>query len=374
MKNKYRKGFCPTLKKPIRASDGLLVRIRPYMDVIESDNLIFLCNLAEKYGSGIMELTNRGSLQIRGIKDIYHQNFVKEILRKEFINKTVKNYLNILINPFWEHKDKNFKIYNILAKLKISDLPPKFAITIDLGKSSYLRDIYADIRIENSDNKKILVRAEGSSRGKIVKLEDVESFVLEIIKWFLNNKKQNTNKMSELLLKKKLPKEWCQTEPLNKCDKIFPSNNKLGQILGVKLGRFTANNLKKLLLKCSTPRVRLTPHKMIILEKVRNITDENFIIKKNDPFLSLSACSGKNFCVNSTLNTFDLANKIKDLTNLNVHIAGCEKNCGITKQTQILLSDNKKSINVFDLRKKKILNKKNINDFSKEFFKDIEKI
>ena len=42
-------------------------------------------------------------------------------------------------------------------------------------------------------------------------------------------------------------------------------------------------NGKKLLLKCSTPRVRLTPHKMIILENVRNITDENFIINSN-PF------------------------------------------------------------------------------------------
>ena len=353
MKNKYRKGFCPTLKTPICASDGLLVRIRPYMDVIESDNLIFLCNLSEKYGSGIMELTNRGSLQIRGIKEVYYQYFVKEILRKEITKKVFKNNLNLVINPFWKLGDKNFKIYNILAKLKVSNLPAKFGLTIDLGKHSYLRDIYSDIRIENSDNNKILVRADGSSRGKIVKFEDVESFVLEIIKWFLNFKKKNTCRMSELLLEKKLPEEWCQNKPSDNCYKISPGNIKLGQILGIKLGRFSANNLKNLLIKCSTPRVRFTPYKMIILEKVSNITDYNFIMTKNDPLLNLSACSGKNFCVNSTLDTFDLAYKIKDYTNLNVHVAGCEKKCGTTKKTQIILSGSKNSINVFDLRKKK---------------------
>ena len=373
MNKKYIKGFCPSLRRPIFASDGLLVRLRFILNTIESEKLKSLCDLSRKYGSGLMELTNRGSLQIRGIKKINHENFIEEIFKNKILEHEDDGNINTIINPFWTHEDQNYKIYKILAKYKVPNLPEKFGLLLDLGKIPCLKNISGDIRIENSRNNKILVRAEGSEKGKVVNFNEINDFVLNMIEWFMNYKKKSTNRMGELLLKKKLPDEWCQEIPIKTCYDIFPSNTIIGQIFGIKLGRFFAKDLKNLLLKSKSPRVRLTPFKMIILENVKNFNDENFISDRNDPFLNLSACSGKDYCTNSSINTFKLAKKIKGKTKLKVHVTGCEKNCGMSKETQILLSGTKNYINFFDFRSKNKTNsRKKLSYFSKKFFKGIE--
>ena len=374
MKNKYVQGFCPTLKTPIFASDGLLLRIRPHLNFLNTPKLIALCDLCDKYGSGIMELTNRGSIQIRGIRESEHKVFVKEIFEKKILRESDNSDLNITINPFWKYGDINHRIYNDLTKLKLPTLPAKFGFIIDSGEMLTLKNISSDIRIENTKFNQIIIRAEGALKGKIVKPQEVNPFIMKMTKWFLKNKEKKISRMADLLLKKELPKSWLQEEPIQKCYEILPNNLKLGQVLGIKLGRFKAKDLKKLLLSCSSPKVRFTPFKMIILEKVKDITDDNFIYNKSDSLLNISACSGINYCLNSSVDTFKLANRIKNYTNANVHITGCEKNCGINNNTKFLLSGNKSFLDVIDNYSKKIIfKKKSITDFSKNFFKDIEK-
>ena len=373
MKNKNIRGFCPTLKKPIISEDGLLVRFRPFMNSLNSDDLISLCDLSEKYGSGVMELTTRGSLQIRGIKRSTFQKIVNEILDMNIFGQEIDNNSNIIINPFWNYKDENFKIYNFLSKYNLSNLPGKFGFVIDLGNRSCLKNIPGDIRFENSDNNKILVRADGSDSGKALNINEVKSFVSNLIKWFVNNKKENINRMSELLRMKKLPQEWCESKSISKSYNILPGNCDMGQIFGIKLGRFLAKNLKNLLLRSLSPKVRFTPLKMFLLEQVKNLYDKNFICTTNDPFLNLSACSGKNYCSSSLIDTYKLANKIKEKTKLKVHISGCEKNCGVTKDTQILLSGRRDFVKFQDFRSQdNVTANKRYNDFSKRFFNDIE--
>jgi len=373
MKNKFTRGFCPTLKKPIFAEDGLLVRFRPSMNIMKSDNLKTLCDLSEKYGSGVMEITSRGSLQIRGIAKLNYNKFVEGVSNKKIFEKPSYGNSIIIINPFWNTNDRNFQIYNILAKNNFKNLPEKFGFVVDLGNVPCLRNISGDIRIENSDNEKILVRADGSDKGKALNPHEVHKFVLNLINWFLKNREKNITRMSQLLLLKKLPKEWCQDKPKLKCYNILPSNCEKGQIVAIKLGRFFAKHLKNLLEKSLTPRVRITPFKMIILEQVKNYKDKNFIFNSQDQFLNLSACVGKNHCTNSKIDTYALAKKIKGKTKLKVHITGCEKNCGVTKETKILLSGRKNSINFFDFRSQESKNiKKNSDDFSKRLFNDLK--
>ena len=103
------------------------------MNSLNSDDLISLCDLSEKYGSGIMELTTRGSLQIRGIKRSTFQKIVNEILDMNIFGQEIDNNSNIIINPFWNYKDENFKIYNFLSKYNLSNLPGKFGFVIRLN-------------------------------------------------------------------------------------------------------------------------------------------------------------------------------------------------------------------------------------------------
>ncbi|MER9615724.1 precorrin-3B synthase [Mesorhizobium sp. M0207] len=62
-----RRGACPALSAPMQTGDGLLVRLNPVAGGLLPKSLIGLCEFALRHGNGIMEVTARGSLQIRGL-------------------------------------------------------------------------------------------------------------------------------------------------------------------------------------------------------------------------------------------------------------------------------------------------------------------
>jgi precorrin-3B synthase len=62
-----RRGACPALSAPMQTGDGLLVRLNPIAGGVSPNALIGLCKSAVRHGNGIIEVTARGSLQIRGL-------------------------------------------------------------------------------------------------------------------------------------------------------------------------------------------------------------------------------------------------------------------------------------------------------------------
>ncbi|MBB6464659.1 precorrin-3B synthase [Aminobacter lissarensis] len=62
-----RRGACPALSAPMQTGDGLLVRLNPLAGEIAPNTLIGLCESAARHGNGIVEVTARGSIQIRGL-------------------------------------------------------------------------------------------------------------------------------------------------------------------------------------------------------------------------------------------------------------------------------------------------------------------
>lgn len=62
-----RRGACPALSAPMQTGDGLLVRLNPVAGGLSPKQLIGLGESALRHGNGIMEVTARGSLQIRGL-------------------------------------------------------------------------------------------------------------------------------------------------------------------------------------------------------------------------------------------------------------------------------------------------------------------
>jgi precorrin-3B synthase len=62
-----RRGECPTLAKPMVTGDGLLARLRPLDPSLALDQMKALAEAAGRFGNGILEVTARGSLQIRGV-------------------------------------------------------------------------------------------------------------------------------------------------------------------------------------------------------------------------------------------------------------------------------------------------------------------
>jgi hypothetical protein len=61
-----RRGACPRLAEPMPTGDGLLARLAP-IGTTTLDAFAGLCAAARLHGNGILEVTSRGSIQVRGL-------------------------------------------------------------------------------------------------------------------------------------------------------------------------------------------------------------------------------------------------------------------------------------------------------------------
>src|ERR1700677_5358734 len=61
-----RRGVCPGLSAPMPTGDGLLVRLLP-IGTMPLVAFAQLCAAVRQYGNGIVEVTGRGSIQVRGL-------------------------------------------------------------------------------------------------------------------------------------------------------------------------------------------------------------------------------------------------------------------------------------------------------------------
>ena len=61
-----RRGTCPALSTPMPTGDGWLVRLLP-IGTIGLDAFAALCDAAQAHGNGVVEVTGRGSIQVRGL-------------------------------------------------------------------------------------------------------------------------------------------------------------------------------------------------------------------------------------------------------------------------------------------------------------------
>lgn len=61
------RGWCPSLYEPMETGDGLLVRVKPPAARLTSAAVYALADAVGRHGTGVIELTRRGNLQIRGL-------------------------------------------------------------------------------------------------------------------------------------------------------------------------------------------------------------------------------------------------------------------------------------------------------------------
>src|SRR5215213_5161514 len=91
---------CPGVLRPHLAADGAMVRIRLPGGRTTGPALTRLGELAAAYGSGLLQLTSRGSLQIRGLADPVPGSFVAGVAAAGFLpSATHDRVRNIVASP-----------------------------------------------------------------------------------------------------------------------------------------------------------------------------------------------------------------------------------------------------------------------------------
>jgi len=152
------RGACPTLATPLQTGDGLLARIVSN-EPIAVEKLRVLCDAAEAHGNGIIEITQRGSLQVRGLTAASAPNF--SAIVKSFGIGT-DNTPPLLTSPLLSlDAGESFDSTPLVAQLRTAlradrpdfqGLGPKVSVLVDGGGNLHLDSLSADIRVEATSN------------------------------------------------------------------------------------------------------------------------------------------------------------------------------------------------------------------------------
>jgi precorrin-3B synthase len=147
-----RRGACPTLAAPMQTGDGLLARIIPVGGIAPA---LFagLCRAAQRHGNGMVEITQRGNIQVRGLSAASAPVFAEEFAGLDIGNAAgVAMTTNALAGlDSSEVFDGNVLLNQLRDALDGTDLPStldaKVSVVVDGGGALHLDALKADIRL-----------------------------------------------------------------------------------------------------------------------------------------------------------------------------------------------------------------------------------
>ena len=144
-----RRGACPALSDPMQTGDGLLVRI-PLTDAIAPDQLAEIARLSQKHGNGVLDISARGNVQVRGLTETSARLLERDI---RAVNLPLREGLAVEVPPLAGIDPEEIADPRPLAAMiadaarDIAGLAPKMTVIVDGGGRLGLSDLIADIRL-----------------------------------------------------------------------------------------------------------------------------------------------------------------------------------------------------------------------------------
>ena len=147
------RGACPCLAEPMETGDGLLARIVP-TGLIPIDAFAALCAAARTHGNGQMEITARGSLQVRGLNETSAPRLASAV---ETLDFAFDEHVPVVANPLPTDPTARIRASGIASATRDAIaaravcLAPKVSVVIDDGGPISFDTLAADIRLRAVD-------------------------------------------------------------------------------------------------------------------------------------------------------------------------------------------------------------------------------
>src|SRR5258708_39424584 len=148
-----RRGASPGLSVPMATGDGLLARLTPAGSTISLTAFAGLSAAARRHGNGIIEITSRGSIQIRGLSAASAPSFAADV---SALGIPASDGIPVMTDPLSGLDCGSvLDIEPVAAELRqaldkasfASRLSAKLSIVVDGGGPLHLDDLSADIRL-----------------------------------------------------------------------------------------------------------------------------------------------------------------------------------------------------------------------------------
>lgn len=374
-----RPSACPGLLRIVAARDGGICRVKLAGGVLSAEQALAVAAAAETHAGGVIELTNRSNLQIRGIHGD-HQALVADLLGAGLGpgNPASDDVRNLMLSPS-AGLDRDMLLdtrplaAQILTSLeqrpRLHQLSPKFAVCLDGGEGLAMREHPHDLWLSalQRDGQTWLAFGLAGCPAfdaplAAVPVEQGHALVLAVLELFLDLASPEQARMRQLLsdlpaaaflaqLRARMPVPPEAVEGWQK-----PATNQDYRHLGLypqaqagcvavgavaPLGRLTSATLRqvaRLAVQYGDGQLHLTPWQSLLLpnvpaERGQALLDAlqalGLLASPDQALARLTACSGAQGCAKGLADTkadaVRLAERLPD--GVSAHLTGCKRSC-----------------------------------------------
>jgi precorrin-3B synthase len=350
------KGWCPSALRPMASGDGLVVRLRPRGGRLSSAQASRIADLSTRYGNGLIDLTGRANLQIRGVVAESLEALIEALARLGVIDADAEteSRRNILVAPFWSEGDETPSLAAELERALATSslgLPEKFGFAVDCGAERVLAQTPADIRIERGAQGGLLVRADGAREGRAVISAEAIDVALALARWFTasGGVRDGRGRMAAHIASGATPPDAMAANAKPSPAVVLPRPGlyAAGALIGLAFGQMRSQTLGYL--ADLAPGLRMTPWRMILAEAACEMPrHEDVVTRADDPLLRVVACTGAPSCPEAHAQTRVLATALAPHIGAGkrLHVSGCAKGCAHPGPSTITLVG---TANGFDL-------------------------
>ncbi len=333
---------CPGVLRPHQAADGAMVRIRVPGGQTTGPALSRLGEIAGAYGSGLLQLTSRASLQIRGLPESLPSSFERAVAEAGFLPSTTHERVrNIVASPLTGlvggRADLRAMVIELdqalQADLALAGLSGRFLFGLDDGRGD-VAALEPDLSYRAADPDGGHVLVGGTGRGYAVPTGDVVPTLVELALRF-----QAARQETGVWRVAELP-GWADQLPglVDIPATPEPGPQSLGAVgqhavVAVPLGFLTPARLAAVSAAASGAVV-VTPWRSLVLAdaaaEVGSITTTGLRTDPASVYATVSACVGAPWCAKGRVDTQALVHAAAgvDATWSRTHVSGCERRCG----------------------------------------------
>ena len=375
--SRARRGHCPGVSRPMATGDGLLARIVP-SSPIPIDAFVALCEAGQAHGNGIMEVTQRGSLQIRGLSQASAPVFARSVAALDLSDEGIPSLLTspLLGLDLEEAVDLRGLVPALLRELKHrTDMPPmdpKVSVLIDGGGALHMDEVSADLRLRAGEGSglhmSIAGRAQDStSLGWMHPWHAIEAIIRVLCaiarrgpdaraRDFVNveDARALRDLLADILCVTPLP----QPVPRPRAEPIGTHRLNTGMLargFALPFGYIEANTLRcfaQSAARYGAASIRPAPDRVLLViglpvsavdDLVAAATQQELIVQPQDARRHVVACAGAPACASAMLHTRQWAAQVAEAAaalldgSVTIHLSGCAKGCAHPKAAGLTL-------------------------------------
>lgn len=357
----FRRGACPGLSTPMPTGDGLLARLRPTGKVPLAAFIAF-CEAAQRHGNGAIELSARGSIQVRGLTPRSAPDFAGTVAGLDLAADGVPVIADPLAGEPAALIDADALAAQVRRAIAAAQfvLSPKVSVVIDGGGALHLDALAADIRlraIETPDGPRLHLAVAGDAAMAVplglIAPKDAPGVVAPLLHTIAARGRLRAADVSRhdgieafrasiaARLEDAMPPPLRpQAEPVGR-HALRSSLFALG--IGLAFGHAQAATLVELARRAAAHGaqwIRPAPGRALLLgalttDRLDAVTSDagrlGFVVAADDPRRRIAACPGAPSCASGHIAAralaANIAERVATYKVADIHISGCAKGC-----------------------------------------------